>query len=144
MVDRILARITFPPSLVLRSTVRGLEIFADPLLERVFYNLLDNTIRHSKRATFISLSCQERPKGLAILWEDDGTGIPDTEKEEIFERGFGKNTGLGLFLVREILAITGISIRETGTAGQGAKFEIIVPAGTYRFDKDNTPGNALP
>ena len=53
-------------------------------------------------------------------------------RRRIFERGFGKNTGLGLFLVREILAITGITIRETGTAGTGARFEITVPRGRYR------------
>lgn len=53
--------------------------------------------------------------------------------ERIFEQGFGKNTGLGLFLSREILAITGITITENGTPGKGARFEITVPKGAYRF-----------
>ena len=39
--------------------------------------------------------------GLVILWADDGIGIAEEDKEKIFERGFGKNTGLGLFLARE-------------------------------------------
>ncbi len=39
----------------------------------------------------------------------------------IFERDFGKNLGLELILAREILAITGISIQETGEAGKGAR-----------------------
>jgi signal transduction histidine kinase len=49
--------------------------------------------------------------------------------ERIFEQGFGKNTGLGLFLSREILAITGITITENGVPGKGARFEITVPRG---------------
>ena len=39
---------------------------------------------------------------------------------------------MGLFLVREILAITGITITETGTYGSGARFEIVVPKTGYR------------
>ena len=54
------------------------------------------------------------------------------EKERIFERGYGKNTGLGQFLAREILAITGITIAENGEPGRGARFEITVPKGQYR------------
>jgi signal transduction histidine kinase len=50
----------------------------------------------------------------------------------IFDRGYGKDTGLGLFLVREILSITGMSVRETGTPGKGTKFEILIPRGAYR------------
>ena len=48
--------------------------------------------------------------GLLITWEDDGPGIPDEEREIIFERRYGKNTGFGSFLVSEILDITGITI----------------------------------
>ena len=53
------------------------------------------------------------------------------EKEKIFDRGFGKNTGLGLTLSREILGITGITIKETGEHGIGARFEITVPKGMF-------------
>jgi signal transduction histidine kinase len=53
--------------------------------------------------------------------------------ERIFEQGFGKNTGLGLFLSREILAITGLTINKNGVPGTGARFEITVPKGAYRF-----------
>ena len=56
---------------------------------------------------------------LVIQWFDDGAGIADGDKENIFKRGFGKNTGLGLFLAQEILGLTGIMKRETGIAGKG-------------------------
>jgi signal transduction histidine kinase len=67
-----------------------------------------------------------------ITYEDDGAGIPAQDKENIFRRGFGKHTGLGLFLSREILAITGITIRENGEPGKGVRFEILVPRDMYR------------
>ncbi|MDD1694700.1 MAG: PAS domain S-box protein [Methanoregula sp.] len=113
--------------------VDQLEIFADPLLENVFFNLLENIFLHGQGVTAISLSCKEADNGLLVILTDNGIGIPDEEKLKIFERGYGKNTGLGLFLVREILSITGITIRETGVAGEGARFEILVPKGACRF-----------
>jgi PAS domain S-box-containing protein len=108
------------------------EIFADPLLERVFYNLLDNAFRHGGNVTHIGLSLIELKAELKIILEDDGRGVPDEEKTLIFERGYGKNTGLGLFLSREILSITGISVTEIGTWGEGARFEIVVPNGAWK------------
>ena len=114
-----------------------LEIYADPLLENVFLNLMDNVIRHATGATRVSLHYREIPNGITILIEDDGPGILASDKESIFERGsIGKN-GSGLFLAREILSITGISLRESGTEGRGARFEILVPNGAYRFPEKN-------
>jgi signal transduction histidine kinase len=80
----------------------------------------------------VTVRCEREPDGLLILVEDDGNGIPIDEKEKIFGRGYGKNTGLGLFLAREILSITGITIRETGIPGKGARFEMLVPKGSFR------------
>lgn len=110
-----------------------IEIFADPLLEKVFYNLIDNSIRYGTGMTKISLNTYETPGGQVILYEDNGKGIPASDKARIFEPGFGKNTGLGLFLTREILSITGMTIEETGEYGTGARFEISVPSSIYRY-----------
>jgi signal transduction histidine kinase len=82
----------------------------------------------------IQISSQEIDTGLLIVCEDDGVGISAEDKKKLFTRGFGKNTGLGLFLSREILAITGITITENGIPGKGARFEIAVPKGAYRFN----------
>ena len=116
----------------LSGTCRDSEIFTDPMLESVFFNLFDNAVRHGGNVTEIAVRCERAPDGLVIVVEDDGTGIPPGDKEKIFAQGFGKNTGFGLFLVREILSITGITIRETGSYGNGARFEIRVPEGTFR------------
>jgi PAS domain S-box-containing protein len=115
------------------SSVNGLEIFADPLLDRVFYNILQNAVEHGDHVSVVKLSSVELPDGLLIRIEDDGIGIPSHDKETIFVRGFGKNTGLGLFLCREILSITDITIKEIGEFQHGALFEMHVPKGVYRY-----------
>ena len=113
--------------------IDGVELFADPLLERAFYNLIDNALRHGDTPTKIRFLAMEGANGLAITCEDDGVGIPPQDRERIFSPGFSRTTGYGLFLVREILGITGISIHEQGTQGGGAHFRISVPKGTYRL-----------
>jgi len=109
-----------------------LEVYSDPLLDRVFYNLVENSIRHGHHVTAISISAVHSEQGMMIVYEDNGFGIPKDQKEQIFAHGFGKNTGLGLFLIREILSMTGIMIRETGKVNQGVRFEILLPEGSYR------------
>lgn len=112
----------------------ALEIFADPLLERVFYNLIENALRYGgEKMTGIQISQQMAGEDLVIVVEDNGTGITPQDKKKLFIKGFGKNTGLGLFLSREILAITGITIEENGEPGRGARFGIRVPRGMFRY-----------
>lgn len=109
------------------------EVFADPLIVKVFYNLMENAVRSGGTITTIGFSVVDQDGDLIMVCEDDGEGVRTEEKERIFGRGFGKNTGLGLFLAREILSITGIAIRETGEPGEGARFEITIPPGMYRI-----------
>jgi len=104
---------------------------ADPLFPRVFSNLFENARRHGGKVTAIRIAAKEAETGLVISVEDDGVGIPADQKERIFELGFGRHTGYGLYLTREVLSIAGISIRETGEPGKGARFEIHVPPGRY-------------
>lgn len=120
-------------TITLENTVpAGVEIYADPLIEKVFSNLIDNALRYGKTITTITFSLRPEGDAYVILCEDDGVGIPFEEKEKIFSYAHGINTGLGLFLAREILAITGIAIRETGEPGRGARFELLCPAGVIR------------
>jgi len=67
------------------------------------------------------------------VWEDDGVDVPGVHKERIFDRGFGSHTGFGLFLVKKVLSITEITIRETGEPGKWARFEMASPEGNIRF-----------
>ena len=113
--------------------VSGLEVYADPLIEKVFYNLMENSLRHGGHVTSLVLSAKETPDGMIVMYRDNGVGIAVEDKHKLFQKGFGKHTGLGLFLSREILSITGITITETGKPGTGVRFEIHIPKGEYRL-----------
>ena len=112
------------------------EVFADPLFEKVFFNLIDNALTNGgKKMTSIRVKSREENGVLVITVEDDGNGISAEDKKQLFMKGFGRHTGLGLYLSREILSITGITITENGEPGKGARFEMIVPNGEYRFSE---------
>jgi PAS domain S-box-containing protein len=116
------------------------QVFADPLLEKVFYNLVENCLRHGENVTKITIHAQETADGMDLIIEDNGAGVPADAKEKIFRREYFKNTGFGLFLTREILAITGLSIVENGTPGTGARFVIHAIKGTFRIGPGTTAG----
>ncbi|MCK4269851.1 MAG: PAS domain S-box protein, partial [Methanogenium sp.] len=112
----------------------GLKIFADPMLEKVFFNLFENTKRHGRNVTEISVSFYKDDDRGILLFEDNGDGIPDKIKPYIFERGVGSNTGYGLFLTKDILEITDISIIENGKEGRGARFLLTIPADGWQTE----------
>ena len=116
--------------------LEGLEIFADPLLESVFFHLSENVLVHGSTASKIIIRYFETPTGLTIIFEDNGKGIPEDMKEQVFLRTSVKNRAMGLYLAKEILEITGITLIETGTFGTGARFEIRVPKKLFRFSGD--------
>ena len=133
MVDR--ARSDLAKSRVeIVSLVPPVQIYTDPIFVKVVYNLLENALRHGGAGlTRVLVSAEEREGGeLVLLFEDDGVGVPDEEKERIFRHGIGKHTGLGPKLSRDILALTGICITETGIPGKGARFEIHIPPRSWK------------
>jgi CheY-like chemotaxis protein len=124
---------TLPGSLTLVNEITpGTEVYADPLIGKVFSNLTENAIKYGGKITTLRFSMHNAGAETVIICEDDGVGIPENRKETIFTYEFGMSNGLGLFLAREILAITAITLRETGTGGSGARFEIHCPEGTIR------------
>ncbi|MCA1917177.1 HAMP domain-containing sensor histidine kinase, partial [Methanospirillum hungatei] len=129
----LLARLDVPSGISFENLLPDISVCADPMLEKVFYTLLDNSVRHGQLVTTIRVSSYLDEAAMVIVWEDNGVGIPADEKEKVFERGFGKNTGLGMFLAREILFLTGIEIHEMGEYGVGVRFEIRIPKGGWRY-----------
>ncbi|MFA5071976.1 MAG: HAMP domain-containing sensor histidine kinase [Candidatus Pacearchaeota archaeon] len=96
--------------------------------------MVNNTAMHGGQdVSKVEIDWQKVPGGIILIYEDNGVGIPDEQKQDIFKKGFGKNTGMGLFLAKEILKITGLEIAEKGTYGKGARFEIFVPEGAYKL-----------
>jgi len=115
------------------SEVSGLEILADRMFEKVLTNLVDNSLRHGKDLKNLKLHHQRNEHDMVLVYEDDGGGLTAEDKANLFKRGHGKHTGLGMFLSKEILEFSGMSVLETGTTGEGARFEIRVPPDKYRL-----------
>lgn len=127
-----------PKQFELHNGLEGLHVFGDPMLPRVLRNLVDNSIKHGGGITRVSFTYKQTPEGVVIVYEDDGKGIPADMKHVIFERGLqAGRKSFGLYLSKEILAITDVSMRETGTPGKGARFEIVVPEGRYRIERNS-------
>ena len=121
--------------LELDDRLEDLKVYADPMLGKVFHNIVEDTVKYAERPLQVKISFRKEKRSLVMVYEDRGPGIPRNEKEKIFEMGFGQGTGLGLHLSREILSITDIGIKETGEPGKGVRFEIEVPEGKFRFNK---------
>lgn len=105
-------------------------------------NLIQNSVYHGG-ATEIKIRTRKTEKGVSIIIEDNGTGIPASVKGKVFQKGVttrstGKG-GDGLFFVRQILKSSGILIRETSRKGKGARFEVMVPNNNIRCYKESTP-----
>lgn len=132
IIESAKREITFGSITIENHVSPSLEVFADPIIRKVFSTLIENAVRHGKTITCIKFSTIERKNEKIIICEDDGVGISVEDKPHIFGRGFGNHTGIGLFLAREILSITDLSIREVGEEGKGARFEILVPEGKWR------------
>jgi PAS domain S-box-containing protein len=127
-----------------RFWAERLEVYADPLLADVLTHLVENSLRHGGTVKNIVVSYHETAAGLDLAVEDDGTGIPAEKKQQIFEYDAGGHAGIGLFICREILEVTGMTIEETGAPGKGARFVIHVPPDGYRIEGVGDDAPAFP
>ena len=128
-----------PKDICVDIDVSPIKIYADQLLTLAISNIFRNALVHAKGLTKIAVTTHETPGGeLCITIEDDGTGVPKEKKKAILQPTYNRRHGHGLFLVRDILELTGITIRETGIPGKGARFELLVPDGRWQ----HLPGDA--
>ena len=120
-------------SVGITSDVGDVEIFADPLLPRILFSILSHSfLQGGSVLSKIHLTARRSGGSLTLVYEDDSTGIPTGEKERIFEFGYSHENIVSLFLIRELLSFTSITITETGEPGKGVRFEIVVPKGRFR------------
>ena len=120
---------------------RGLTVFADSLLRQLFYNLIDNSLKYGEKLTKIRLYYEEEKNLLRLIYEDDGVGVPEEMKSRLFEKGFGKGTGYGLYLMKRICEAYGWTIQESGKEGQGAQFTITISKTTSEGKRSYQTGN---
>jgi len=112
-----------------------LTVLADSLLRQLFYNLIDNTLKYGEKTGQIRVySRTPSADKLELVYEDDGVGIPNDMRSNLFKEGFtsGKGTGYGLFMIKRICEVCGWNIRETGKQGKGAQFTIEVSRAAAR------------
>ena len=125
--------ITLLPNLGIIKIVnecQGLKVIADSLLKQLFYNLLDNSLKHGEKVTEIRLHFSKKEDdGVKLVYEDNGVGIPLANKSKLFHEGFstGKGTGFGLSLIKKMIEVNGWTITEEGEPNKGAKFVITIP-----------------
>jgi PAS domain S-box-containing protein len=118
-----------------KNSCRGLQVLADSLLTQVFYNLIDNTLKYGEKTTLIRFHYEKLDGNhLKLIYEDDGVGIPDQMRSSLFQKGCGKGTGYGLYLIKRICKSYGWTLQETGKQGEGAQFTMTIP----QVSKDNT------
>ena len=117
----------------------GLTVLADSLLRQLFYNLIDNSLKHGEKTTGIGVHREKTSQDeLNLIYEDDGVGIAFVDKPKLFKEGYSKGggTGYGLFLIKKMMEVYGWSIQETGEPDEGARFVITIPK-TNSMGKQN-------
>jgi len=105
----------------------GLTVLADSMLRQLLYNMMDNTLKYGEKTRRIRVHYTEEDDQLKLIYEDDGVGIPDDEKSKLFQEGYGKGTGFGLYLINRICEGYGWTIQETGKHGKGVQFTMTIP-----------------
>jgi signal transduction histidine kinase len=106
---------------------RGLTVFADSLLRQLFYNLIDNSLKYGEKTSKIRVHYEVEKNQVKLIYDDDGVGIPEEMRENLFSEGFGKGSGYGLYLIKRICEAYGWTILETGKHGQGVQFTMVIP-----------------
>lgn len=109
------------------NNCHDLVVLADSLLQQLLYNLIDDSLKHGEKVTQIKVYFKESKEYRELIYEDDGIGIPENEKDLIFKEGYGKGTGYGLYLIKKMCETYGWAIKETGKQGKGAQFTLIIP-----------------
>jgi two-component system sensor histidine kinase KdpD len=111
------------------------------LLRQVLYNLIENATKYTPRDSLIRIVARTHGQSLSLSVLDEGPGIPDADRERIFDRfyrarsepGQATGTGLGLTICRGFLEVMHGTIDVTNRNDRsGAVFKITLPAATQR------------
>ncbi len=138
-IDEAVALFSSSPNVEIINECHGLNVLADSFLRQLYYNLIDNSIKHGKRVTKIRVHYEISSQGqLNLIYEDNGVGVPVTNKPELFREGFstGGSSGYGLYLIRKMMEAYGWTIQENGEPDVGAKFTITIPK-LSKLEKEN-------
>ena len=117
-------------------TSENIEVEADFMtLQSIFFNLIDNALKYGNGSK-ITVSVAENQGKVKLNVADVGTGIPDSEKEKVFERFYRigneevrktKGTGIGLYLVKLLIEQHDGTVEVTDNNPSGAVFTVTLP-----------------
>jgi len=120
---------------VTADLAEGVVVRAESLLTRVFENLLRNAVEHNDTAPRrVHVTMEPRPETITVRVEDNGPGIPDEERETLFERSAGDH-GFGLYLTAQLVRRYGGAIELTDTGPDGTVFTVTLPRARQSHDE---------
>lgn len=113
-------------------------VLGDPIhLPNVFYNLLENALKHGGPGVQLMVECTCEPTQVRVSVQDNGPGIAEAYQQQVFERFFRvpgqasqpsvEGTGLGLHYVRQLVAQHGGHVALDSRPGTGSRFTIRIP-----------------
>ncbi|MFP4051900.1 MAG: PAS domain S-box protein [Thermoplasmata archaeon] len=107
----------------------SIDVMGGPLLKELFYNIIENSALHSE-GDKIKISVKEEENNIKVNIEDNGVGIEEDKKDEIFQRGYkgrgSKGLGIGLHLTKNIAENYGGTIKVDDSELGGAKFKVVL------------------
>jgi signal transduction histidine kinase len=119
----------------------GTNVILDKyLLRNIINNLISNAIKFSDKGTDIEVYSETGPDAVAIRVRDQGIGIPEDEKDKIFNRfyraanaiSYGEGTGLGLNIVIKYIDLLGGEISLQSEENKGTEFLVTLPEGIMK------------
>lgn len=123
-------------TIVVRGTAPGQLIGDKGRLEQVFTNLINNALKYSPDASMVEIEVSTRGKMVIVSVRDQGIGIPQEQREKVFERFYRASApgqkafpglGMGLYIVAEIVKQHGGTITVESQLGKGSTFYVTLP-----------------
>ncbi|MXR20044.1 PAS domain-containing sensor histidine kinase [Halobacterium bonnevillei] len=120
---------------VVSESLPDVEVAANSMLSSVFRNLLNNAVQHNDEDTpVVEVSCELRDEDVVVRIADNGPGIPDGQKEEVFGKGEKRldspGTGIGLYLVHTLVNQYGGDVWIEDNDPTGTVFVVELPRAT--------------
>ncbi|MGQ3331074.1 PAS domain S-box protein [Halorubrum sp. FL23] len=112
--------------------IPDVDVRANEMLSSVFRNLLNNAVQHNDKDTpIVEVTAEERDDDVYMEVADNGPGIPEDQREQIFGKGErsleSSGTGIGLYLVQTLVDQYGGEVQVEDNEPEGAVFTVTLP-----------------
>ena len=121
---------SFPSATVETDLHDQLTVSGTDALKPAIGNILDNAVEHTHSSPKVRVTTEQIDEHAVVRIEDDGPGIPESQRSAVFERGVttgGGSNGLGLHIVSTLIERSGGSIRAEDSDLGGAAFVVELP-----------------